>query len=231
MSDQEQKTPAEAVLDLAVYAPLGLVITVAETFPQLVRKGRSRLGPQIALARSVGQFAVRQGARQLRGMTGGGLPFPFSSLPSFANFPPFPFRPGAGRSPTGPHATDDGPAAGQANGAARPRAGNVDPRGGTAGAPGVRSGSAGTAPGGSGPSGTSGGYRTTSSPFGDRGSPAHDPSTDAHLAIPSYDSLSASQVLQRLAGLSRDEVEAVRAYEARTRGRRTVLARADQLLG
>jgi hypothetical protein len=50
------------------------------------------------------------------------------------------------------------------------------------------------------------------------------------LAIPSYDSLSAPQVVQRLAGLSQDEVQAVRAYEAATRGRRTIIARADQLL-
>jgi hypothetical protein len=50
------------------------------------------------------------------------------------------------------------------------------------------------------------------------------------LAIPSYDSLSAPQVVQRLAGLSREEVEAVRRYEAATRGRRTILARAEQLL-
>jgi hypothetical protein len=50
------------------------------------------------------------------------------------------------------------------------------------------------------------------------------------LAIPSYDSLSASQVVQRLAGLSRDEVAAVAAYESATRRRKTVLARAGQLL-
>ena len=50
------------------------------------------------------------------------------------------------------------------------------------------------------------------------------------LAIPSYDSLSASQVVHRLAGLSREEVRAVRAYEAATRARRTIVARADQLL-
>jgi hypothetical protein len=50
------------------------------------------------------------------------------------------------------------------------------------------------------------------------------------LAIPSYDSLSAPQVVQRLAGLTREEIEAVRRYEAATRGRRTILARAEQLL-
>ncbi|MDQ2729587.1 MAG: hypothetical protein M3Y91_17390 [Actinomycetota bacterium] len=51
------------------------------------------------------------------------------------------------------------------------------------------------------------------------------------LAIPGYDSLSASQVVQRLAGLAADELEAVRTYEAATRGRRTILARVSQLQG
>jgi hypothetical protein len=51
----------------------------------------------------------------------------------------------------------------------------------------------------------------------------------AELAIPGYDSLSASQVLPRLVGLSAGELEAVRAYEAEHRGRRTILGRIAQL--
>jgi hypothetical protein len=51
------------------------------------------------------------------------------------------------------------------------------------------------------------------------------------LAIPGYDSLSASQVVQRLAGLSREELAAVGAYEEAHRGRRTVLTRIRQLQG
>ncbi|HLH47059.1 MAG TPA: hypothetical protein VKV25_07870 [Acidimicrobiales bacterium] len=51
----------------------------------------------------------------------------------------------------------------------------------------------------------------------------------ASLAIPGYDSLSASQVVQRLDGLAPDELEAVRRYEANGRGRRTILARVTQL--
>lgn len=51
----------------------------------------------------------------------------------------------------------------------------------------------------------------------------------AELAIPGYDSLSASQVVQRLAGLAPDELEAVRDYEAGARGRRTILNRIAQL--
>ena len=56
------------------------------------------------------------------------------------------------------------------------------------------------------------------------------PTPDAsELPIPGYDTLSASQVVQRLPGLSADELEAVRAYELAGRGRKTVLLRVAQL--
>ena len=51
----------------------------------------------------------------------------------------------------------------------------------------------------------------------------------ATLAIPGYDSLSASQVLPRLEGLAEGELEAVRSYEAAHRGRKTILGRIAQL--
>jgi hypothetical protein len=50
------------------------------------------------------------------------------------------------------------------------------------------------------------------------------------LAIPGYDSLSASQVVQRLAGLSQAELIDVRAHEQSHRHRRTILNRVEQLL-
>jgi len=50
------------------------------------------------------------------------------------------------------------------------------------------------------------------------------------LAIPGYDSLSASQVVQRLEGLSSSELEEVRAHESAHRQRRTILHRVEQLL-
>ena len=76
------KSTAERVLDLAFYAPLGLAFSVAEAVPGLARKGRTRLAPQLVLARTVGQLAVKQGYRQLVGIvtTPGANPFsPFSS--------------------------------------------------------------------------------------------------------------------------------------------------------
>jgi hypothetical protein len=54
-------------------------------------------------------------------------------------------------------------------------------------------------------------------------------SEEPALAIPGYDSLSASQVVPRLDALLPDELEAVRVYEVAHRGRRTILNRIAQL--
>jgi len=51
------------------------------------------------------------------------------------------------------------------------------------------------------------------------------------LAIPDYDGLSASQVVNRLAGLSPVELENVQLYEAAHRGRKTILSKVAQLQG
>ncbi len=61
--------------------------------------------------------------------------------------------------------------------------------------------------------------------------PAHDVPDVELLAIPDYDELSASQVVQRLAGLSGDELDAVRRYESAQRARQTILGRIAQLSG
>jgi hypothetical protein len=49
------------------------------------------------------------------------------------------------------------------------------------------------------------------------------------LAIPDYDGLSASHVVNRLAGLSPEELDAVRRYELANRGRKTILSKIAQL--
>lgn len=78
---------------------------------------------------------------------------------------------------------------------------------------------------------------------GEHGSPAggpasHPPAAPARrqppfpaetLAIPDYESLSASQVVPRLDGLTAEELEAVRTYESATRGRKTILNKIAQL--
>ena len=49
------------------------------------------------------------------------------------------------------------------------------------------------------------------------------------LPIPGYDTLSASQVVERLTGLPASDLDEVHAYESAHRNRRTVLGKIDQL--
>jgi hypothetical protein len=59
--------------------------------------------------------------------------------------------------------------------------------------------------------------------------PAVDAPASTELPIPGYDALSASQVVERLAGLEPDELDAVQAYEVAHRQRRTILGKIEQL--
>lgn len=67
------------------------------------------------------------------------------------------------------------------------------------------------------------------SPVAKRAAGAGAAPTVADLPIPGYDTLAASQVVQRLGSLRPEELDAVRRYEVATRGRRTILHRIAQL--
>jgi hypothetical protein len=165
----EQRSPAERILDLIVFGPAGLALTAAEEFPRLVDKGRNHLEGQVRTARLVGQVAVQMGRRQLDSLTSQRTSRPSTPAPR-----PTPMR---------AHPSDGAPEY------APPPA---EPEASVAAANGH-----GSLP---------------------------------QLAIPGYDSLSASQVVQRLAGLSRDELIDVRTHEQSHRHRRTILNRVEQLL-
>jgi hypothetical protein len=62
-SDERETEPVEALLDLLLYAPLGLVTQLDELLPGLIERGRS----QAAMARMVGEFAVRAGSQKVQG--------------------------------------------------------------------------------------------------------------------------------------------------------------------
>lgn len=55
------------------------------------------------------------------------------------------------------------------------------------------------------------------------------PAPPSDLGIPGYESLSASQVVSRLDGLTPEQRAAVKDYESATRGRRTILGRIAQI--
>lgn len=189
----EQQDPLEQLLDLLVYAPLGLVLSARDVLPTLAEKGRRHLAPQATAARLVGKLAVRQGRREAEHLVAKARRQAESLLGEFV-----PARSGPGVSSTGPVA---GEAEGGSNGS-RPASPPPD------------------APTGAGP-------------LAGVPDPAPVPSglDAADLAIPGYDTLSASQVVQRLEGLTPDELDKVRAYEQGGRGRKTVLSRIAQLRG
>lgn len=244
-------TPRQALLDALVYAPAGLILTVVEELPELADKGRRRIEGRMTTARVVGQFAVqfaRQQVAQRRdggwlpgtpwarpggsptgtaaAAAGEGEPAPSGPLsgplPAPEEAGPLPAPEEVGLAPViEARARRAAPASRAAGGA--PRRSPVGAGASTRRAP-VRAAS--RAAGASRASATARPGRTGASAAdeaaaGDGGS----------LGIPGYDSLSASQVVQRLAGLTPAELQEVRRHETAGRHRRTILNRVDQLLG
>lgn len=190
---------SERFLDLFVFLPTGLVVTMVEELPRLAERGRERLGVQVNSARAVGQFAVKAGTSELLKRSEG--------LKRSGNAPA---GGPTGTSVTTRRTTAAGP---------KPPAGGAPHRLRTIPYPPdwPLSATSGDAP------------EAVPSPTQSRKVDAHIPDV-ASLAIPGFDTLSASQVVQRLDGLNRTELVAARAYETSTRGRRTILSRVDQLL-
>ncbi len=62
----EQERPfLDELIEVAVYAPIGLVLTAVEDLPALIEKGRRRVAGQLGAARFVGRFALRNARRRL----------------------------------------------------------------------------------------------------------------------------------------------------------------------
>lgn len=195
----EERPIHEVLLNLAVYAPVGLAIVAVEEFPRLTEKGRERIAGQIKMAHVVGKFAVREAERRVGRM----------------------FGTGNGSSSGQRAESDDRAGSHDRASAGVPR--QTASRNGRTGHKGLNrvdiaaseaAEAAALASDEAVPAGP-----TVAGP----------PPQASTLAIPGYDTLAASQVVQRLSSLRRDELEAIRVYEAATRGRRTILHRISQL--
>lgn len=177
----------ERLLEIALFAPVGIAVAVAEELPALADKGREQLTKHFQIARMVGKFTFAEATRRV-----GAAP--------------------KTRSQPAPHpapAKAPAPAETTPKAAAEPV---VEPP------------------------------RATRRPVvAERPTPPPPPAVEEEvvateplpavdeLAIPGYDTLAASQVVQRLGSLRPAELEAVRRYEEATRGRRTILHRIEQL--
>lgn len=257
----EERPFYEAILDYAVFAPIGLLVEVVEDLPKLSEKGRQRVEQQVTLARLVGRLALGQVQRKFDRGEGGSHAGEAVEVPATARPAS---RPPAGQatetmsSSTRPprSAGSAGPAGASrpsrpAGPSARPpaRSGPAQrpaQRPATAGVP-SSDGAAATFPPDRAPQTRStdgiaaavrdelGAEEPQASPVeppagsAAPGAPAADLPSAESLAIPGYDTLAASQVVQRLSSLEPDELEAIRRYEVSTRGRRTILHRIAQL--
>jgi hypothetical protein len=171
----DNKTPADRLLDLFVYAPIGLLMNLDEVVPQLVERGRQ----QVTMARTFGQFAVQAGGAEAQKRVGKLQQQVEGVVEQIGG------QGSRGSAPTTPRASTN-------SNAATPAA---------------------------------------ETPVHGEPLPVIDAPPMGDLAITDYDSLSASQVVPRLDGLSEVELDAVRRYEATNRGRKTILSKIAQLQG
>jgi hypothetical protein len=199
------QSPLDAALDLFVYVPVGLVLTAAEEIPRLAAKGRARVGGQVGMAKVVGQFAVAQGRKEIT-----------RRLSAATSRPSDDWEPRHWQEPL-----EGEPGFNPVSDTFDDLAGEPEPDTSEVSATVGLTDSLGGGGGAEGPTG----HTRPEAPFGASSSP---PGPDG-LAIPGYDSLAASQVVPRLAGLSPEELAAVGAYESAHRARRTILTRIRQL--
>lgn len=196
------RSPLGRALDVFVFAPVGVAVTVVEDLPELADKGRQRLVQPLEAFRGLGDLAVAEGRRR------------FGMVDSEPQGP----TAGGGASSNGSSAGRQRAATGASASAAarvhddrywRPEAASNQPAAREDPGPVTAAEKEPT-----GPTGVV---------------DAHGSADEELLAIPGYDSLSAPQVVQRLESLTATELEAVRLYESANRRRRTILARVAQL--
>ncbi len=82
-------SPVRRALDLFVFAPVGVALTMAEDLPALIVKGRQRFESDVRNARLVGKFVVTHGQRDVVGrvsrlLYGGALEPPAPPAPATA---------------------------------------------------------------------------------------------------------------------------------------------------
>jgi hypothetical protein len=167
MTQEGQRAdPVRRIVDVAVFAPIGLAAIARDHLPELVETGRERVRQRLTVARFIGELVVQQGRREVSKR--------LESPPAAPSRPQTPME--VPETPMGVTVVDAPSAA-------------------SSGAPG----------------------------------PASRPPEADSLPIADYESLAASQVVARLAGLDRDDLAAIEAFERAHRSRRTVLGKVEQL--
>ncbi len=224
----ENDTPIERAVELLVYAPIGLAMFAKDTVPTFLKmfvargqtevtQRRKTAGTQAGQYKTIGQMAVKYGGpevrRQAEAAAGTVRKRAEDTLAAVTAVTTPPAAPPAasgtnGTAPAGPNrAPESAPSPAGAS--------TTTAKGSTAKRATAKRASKPKAP----KVGTAAGESSVPSPS---------PRQDA-LAIPDYDLLSATQVIDRLIGLARPDLLAVQAYETAHRARTTILGKIAQL--
>ncbi len=222
----QQQNPIERAVDLFVFAPIGVAMFAKDTVPTFMKMFVSRgqtelqhrkkaLHDQANQYRSVGKFAVRYGGPEVRRQAGGKIDGARRMAEETFTGLVVPRLPGNVGSSADNVAAADVAAAPPDAPKARPTPRKKPAKPATRAAAPTKTNGA-----------TANGKASTVA--SSLASPVDHPAESA-LPIPEYDQLSASQVVERLDGLTATELEAVRAYELAHRGRSTILGKIMQL--
>jgi len=199
----DEKNPADRAVELLLFAPVGLALSAKELLPQLVERGRQQVSGQVTMAKMLGQFAVKQGQVEAEKAFDRARSQAQEALEQLGVLDGGSSRTAPPTAPASSPATSTKPLAPTPSGSRRATV-NPPPSGASPTPVPVR-----------------GARRTASGPK----------AVGSELAIPDYDSLSASQVLPRLSGLTPAELDAVGSHERANRGRKTILSKVAQLQG
>lgn len=63
MAEADDRSPVDQLVDLFVYAPVGLLLEYQDMLPKLIKRGKS----QVQIAKVVGSMAAKQGQRAVNG--------------------------------------------------------------------------------------------------------------------------------------------------------------------
>jgi hypothetical protein len=237
----DDRNPLDQLVDLLVYAPIGLLYERDDVLPKLVTRGRS----QVQLARVLGELAVRRGQGQLEdrltdafGAPGAGLAKLVTELGSLVGLAP-PADPDAGTTTPG----EDPTAGSRAGGGDAARSSAA----GAATGSGPALGTAAEEPPAAWPAevlaadggGTVVGTAAEEPPAIPAATAVEEPpatlaattggTARSSLPIAGYDRMTARAIVPLLVDLSPSQRAVVRDHELANRGRKTILHQIDRL--
>ncbi len=222
----ENDTPIERAVELLVYAPIGLAMFAKDTVPTFLKmfvargqtevtQRRKTAETQAGQYKTIGQMAVKYGGPEVRRQAEAAAGTVRKRAEDTI---------AAVTAVTTPATTT--PTASRTNGSmsASPAPTHAPVSNARPAAPTPNAAKGSTAKRASRPKAP----KTETSP-GESALPTSPPPRQDALAIPDYDLLSATQVIDRLVGLARPDLLAVQAYETAHRARTTILGKIAQL--